>query len=132
MKKDIDFGILLLRIIIAGLMLFHGISKLNNISGIENTLTEAGLPAIMAYGVYVTELIAPILIIIGFRIRIASIIFFLGMVVALILVHSDHIFAISEKGGLEIELLLLYAFGGLVFFFTGSGSYAVSTSNKWD
>ena len=65
MKKDIDFGILLLRIIIAGLMLFHGISKLNNISGIENTLTEAGLPAIMAYGVYVTELIAPILIIIG-------------------------------------------------------------------
>ena len=132
MKKDIDFGLLLLRIVIAGLMLFHGIAKLNSLTGIENMLAEAGLPSIMAYGVYVTELIAPILIIIGFRIRLASLVFFLGMVAALVLAHSDHIFAISKTGGLEIELLLLYAFGGLVFFFTGSGSYAVSSSNKWD
>lgn len=132
MKKDINFGLLLLRIIIAGLMLFHGIAKLNSLAGIENMLTEVGLPTFMAYGVYITELVAPILIIIGFRTRIASLVFFLGMITALFLAHSDAVFAISEKGGLENELLLLYAFCGLIFFFTGSGSYAVSTSNKWD
>ncbi|WP_452226856.1 DoxX family protein [Lacinutrix cladophorae] len=132
MKKDINFGLFLLRIIIAGLMLFHGIAKLKSLAGIENMLTEAGFPTFMAYGVYITELVAPILIIIGFRTRIASLVFFFGMIAALVLVHSDHIFAISKTGGLEIELLLLYAFGSLVFYFTGSGSYAVSTTNKWD
>ncbi|MBU2938518.1 DoxX family protein [Lacinutrix sp. C3R15] len=132
MKKDINFGLLLLRIIIAGLMLFHGIAKLSSLTGIENMLAEVGLPTILAYGVYVTELVAPILIIIGFRTRIASLVFFFGMIAALVLAHYHHIFAISKTGGLEIELLLLYAFGGLVFFFTGSGSYAVSTLNKWD
>jgi putative oxidoreductase len=54
------------------------------------------------------------------------------MISALILAHSNHLFAISKIGGLEIELLLLYAFGGLVFFFTGAGKYAVSTKNIWD
>ena len=79
MKKDIDFGLFLLRIIIAGLMLFHGIAKLNSLTAIENMLAEAGLPSIMAYGVYVTELIAPILIIIGFRIRIASLVCYMHL-----------------------------------------------------
>lgn len=132
MKKDINFGLLLLRIMIAGLMLFHGIAKLNSLAGIENMLTEAGLPTFMAYGVYITELVAPILIIIGFRTRIASLVFFFGMMTAMFLAHSDHIFALSKTGGLEIELLLLYAFGALVFFFTGAGCYAVSTTNTWD
>ena len=132
MKKDIDFGLLLLRIVIGGLMLFHGVAKLSNLDGIKNMLTEAGLPTMMAYGVYITELIAPVLIIIGFKIRLASLVFFFGMIAALALAHSEDLFAISKTGGLEIELLLLYAFGGLVFFFTGSGRYAVTTSNKWD
>ena len=132
MKKDIDFGLLLLRIVIGGLMLFHGVAKLSNLDGIKNMLTEAGLPTMIAYGVYITELIAPVLIIIGFKIRLASLVFFFGMIAALALAYSEDLFAISKTGGLEIELLLLYAFGGLVFFFTGSGRYAVTTSNKWD
>ncbi|QCX38927.1 DoxX family protein [Aureibaculum algae] len=132
MKKDIDFGLLLLRIVIGGLMLFHGVAKLSNLDGIKNILTEAGLSTMIAYGVYITELIAPLLIMIGFRIRLASLVFFFGMTAALALAHSEDLFAISKTGALEIELLLLYAFGGLVFFFTGSGRYAVTTSNKWD
>ena len=132
MKKDIDFGLLLLRVMIAGLMLFHGVAKLSNLNGIKNMLTEVGLPTIIAYGVYISELIAPLLIIIGFRTRLASLIFFFGMITALVLAHSEHLFSISKTGGLEIELPLLYAFGGLVFFFTGSGSYALSKSNTWD
>ncbi|WP_117880861.1 DoxX family protein [Aureibaculum luteum] len=132
MKKDIDFGLLLLRVVIGGLMLFHGVAKLSNLDGIKNMLTEAGLPTIIAYGVYITELIAPVLIIMGFKTRLASLIFFFGILAALALAHSEHLFAISKTGGLEIELLLLYAFGGMVLFFTGSGRYAVTSSNNWD
>ena len=132
MKKNIDLGLLILRITIAGLMLFHGVAKIGNLDGIKNMLSEAGLPELMAYGVYITELAAPLLILIGFRIRLASIAFFSGMMAAMLLAHSENIFSLSESGGLDIELILLYAFGALVFFFTGAGKYAVSTSNKWD
>lgn len=132
MKTNINLGLLISRITISGLMLFHGVAKLSNLNGIKNMLTEAGLPELMAYGVYITELIAPLLILIGFRTRLASIAFFFGMIAAMLLAHSDTIFTISKTGGLEIELILLYAFGALVFFFTGAGKYAISTSNKWD
>jgi putative oxidoreductase len=86
----------------------------------------------MAYGSYITELIAPVLMIIGFRTRLASMTFFLGMITALILAHSENMFALSKTGGLEIELILLYAFGALVLFFTGAGKFAVSKTNIWD
>lgn len=132
MKTNTDLGLLISRITIAGLMLFHGVAKLSSLNGIKGMLAGAGLPELMAYGVYITELIAPLLILIGFRTRLASIVFFFGMIAAMLLAHSDNIFAISKTGGLEIELILLYAFGALVFFFTGAGKYAVSKANKWD
>ena len=132
MKKNTDIGLLLLRITIAGLMLFHGVAKLSNLDGIKNMLSGVGIPEMMAYGVYITELIAPLLILVGFRTRLASIVFFFGMMAAIFLAHSDNIFALSKAGGLEIELILLFAFGALVLFFTGSGKYAVSTSHTWD
>lgn len=132
MKRNNDLGLLISRITVAGLMLFHGVAKLSNLNGIKNMLIETGLPELMAYGVYITELIAPLLILIGFRIRLASIVFFSGMIAAMLLAHSENIFSLSKSGGLAIELILLYAFGALVFFFTGAGKYAVSTSHKWD
>lgn len=54
------------------------------------------------------------------------------MIAAMLLAHSNNIFAISKMGGLEIELILLYAFGALTLFFTGGGEYAVSNKNQWD
>lgn len=132
MKKNTDLGLLLLRITVAGLMLFHGFAKLSNLDGIKGMVTALDAPEVMAYGVYITEIIAPVLILVGFRTRITSIVFFFGMLAALFMAHSENMFALSKSGGLEIELILLYAFGALVLFFTGSGKYAVSTKNIWD
>ena len=132
MKKNTDVGLLLLRITIAGLMLFHGVAKLTHLTGIKGMLAQAGLPEVMAYGVFITELVAPILIIIGWRTKLASILFFLGMIAAIFLAHPNNIFSISNTGGLQIEVIYLYAFGALALFFTGAGKYAISTSNSWD
>jgi putative oxidoreductase len=131
-EKQSDVGLLILRFTIAGLMLFHGVAKLGGIAPIKGMLVNVGLPEILAYGVYITEIVAPILILIGWRTRIVSLIFFFGMIVAMLLAHSENIFAVSKMGGLEIELILLYAFGALTLFFTGSGKYSVSTKNGWD
>ncbi|WP_067149269.1 DoxX family protein [Pseudotamlana agarivorans] len=132
MKKNINVGLLILRITIGGLMLFHGLAKLSHLDGIKQMLTGFGLPEFMAYGVYITELIAPLLIIMGFRTRLAALVFAFGMLFALFLAHSEHLLALSKTGGLAIEMILLYAFGALVLYFTGAGSYAVSKTNIWD
>ena len=48
-----DIGKLILRLSIAGLMLFHGFAKLfNGIDGIKFLVNQAGLPEFIAYGVY--------------------------------------------------------------------------------
>ena len=132
MNKNTDLGLLILRIAIGALMLFHGIAKLKGIGFIEGMLTQKGLPAFLAYGVYITEIIAPILIIIGYRMRLASLVYILGVLTAIFLVHASHIFTINQHGGWGIELLGLYLFGALALFFTGAGNLAVSTTNKWD
>jgi len=132
MKKNIDIGLLLIRIAIAGLMLFHGVAKLGHLDGIMRMLSKNSLPEFMAYGVYITEIIAPILMIIGYRTRLASLAFFLGMLFIIFLAHANDIFVITDKGALKIELILLYTLGSIALFFTGAGKYAVSKSNIWD
>ena len=63
-----DFGRLVLRLTLGGLMLFHGFSKLgsgSSLNWIGGQLSAAGLPEFLAYGVYVGEIVAPLMIIAG-------------------------------------------------------------------
>ena len=132
MDKNTDLGILILRIAMSVMMLLHGIAKLGGVSGIEGMLDGAGLPSFLAYGVYITEIVAPLFILVGYRTRLASIVYAFGVLVAIFLAHSGDIFSLNQHGGWGIELLGLYLFGAVALFFTGGGKIAVSTSNKWD
>lgn len=132
MNKNTDLGLLILRIAIGALMLLHGIAKLKGVSFIEGMLESKGLPAFLAYGVYITEIVAPLLIVIGFRTRLAAAVFAFGALFALFLVHSGDIFTLNQHGGWGVELLGLYLFGAVALFFTGGGKISVSSSNKWD
>ncbi|MBN2728961.1 MAG: DoxX family protein [Bacteroidales bacterium] len=132
MKRNIDSGLLIIRISIGVLMLLHGISKIGKLEFIKMMLTKHNLPEFLAFGVYLGEIIAPLLIIIGFRTRIAASVFAFNTMMAVFLVHSADIFSLNDFGGWEIELLGLYLFGALALFFSGGGKYSISTSNKWD
>ncbi|KAF2507405.1 DoxX family protein [Flavobacterium foetidum] len=126
-SKNTDFGLLLLRISVGGLMLFHGVAKiLHGISFLTESMGAFG------YAVYIGEVLAPLAILLGWRTRIASVIFVINCVVAIAVAHSKEIFSISEHGGYANELLMLYLLGALALFFTGAGKYAVSANNKWD
>lgn len=132
-KKSIDTGLLLMRVTLGILLFLHGFSKLmHGIEGIIGRMADTGLPGFFGYGVYLGEVVAPILIIVGFRTRLAALIFAFNMLVAALLSHSDSIFALSRSGGWAIELIGLYFFGALTLFFTGAGKYAVSTKSWWD
>ena len=133
LEKNIDLGLLILRISIGGLMLLHGIAKLQHGAGfIEQVVVDAGLPSFIAYGVYLGEVIAPLFILAGYGTRAASVIFAGNCLVAALLVHSQDIFTLGEQGGWAVELLGLFFFGAVALIFTGGGKYALSSKHIWD
>lgn len=82
-----DFGKLLLRFAVGGLMLFHGLHKLfAGIDGISGMLIAKGFPCFIAYGVLLGEVVAPCLIILGILTRPAALGLAFTMVVAWLMV----------------------------------------------
>ena len=57
--RSTDLGLLLLRIALGGLMLFHGMHKLiYGVGFIGDMLAAIGLPSFIAYGSLLAELVA--------------------------------------------------------------------------
>jgi putative oxidoreductase len=132
--NNIDLGLLLLRIAVGGLMLFHGVNKLvNGISGIEGMLTGMGVPGFLAYLVIVAEFLAAILIILGIWTRAAAFVMLGNMVVAILMAHSTHIFTLDPNtGGWAIELPMFYLLTSAALCLTGGGKYAVTRGRFLD
>lgn len=98
------------------LLLFHGVHKvINGIEPIVGMLENFNVPYAQyaAYGVFVGEIIAPILLIVGRYIRVAGALIALTMASAITLAHSNEIFMLNQFGAPKIELALLYLIGGL-------------------
>lgn len=132
-QKQINIGLLILRLTLAILMLFHGFAKINHgVDGIKEMLTGYGLPEFIAYGVFLGEFIAPLFLIFGYRTKLAAIVFAANIFAALLLVHFNDLFSLSKTGGWSVELLALYFFGAITLILTGGGKIALSVTNKWD
>ncbi len=132
--RDDDFGKLLLRLCVGGLMLFHGIGKLIHGHGfIVAKLKAAGLPELLVAGVPIGEVVAPLLLVLGLYTRPAALVeaFLMGM--AIWLVHMGQLTALSETGGYALELQAFYLFGSLALFFLGAGKYSFSRGQgRWN
>ncbi|EES90164.1 DoxX family protein [Helicobacter canadensis] len=125
MMLNPDLAKLLLRLCVGGLMLFHGVFKiLHGVDVYMGMLESKGLPGIMVYGVYIGEVLAPLLILIGYQVRIAALIVAFTMIMAIYLVYGFEIFALDSYGGWVIEHQLLYILPCLALFFMGGGKYA--------
>jgi Predicted membrane protein len=133
MHTNQHIGLLIIRISIASTMLIYGITKLIfGIDFITGLLNHYGLPAFIGYGVYIGEILAPILIIIGYRTKLAGLVFAINCFVAILMVQLPNLFKLNEFGGWAIAPIFIYMMFGIALFFTGSGKYALSTNNKWD
>jgi putative oxidoreductase len=130
-----DWGKLLLRLTVGGLLLFHGIFKAQNgIAWMAGPLSAVGLPMFVAYGVFIGEIVAPILAIIGKYTRLAGLIIAFDLLMAIVLVLRERMFTVNpQSGGLAPELELLFLVGGLAIALLGSGRYALSGGRgRWD
>ncbi len=130
MHSTDDAGKLLLRAVLAILLLFHGVSKLSGgIGFITGMLQGLGLPAFLGYGVYVGEVVAPLLILVGLYTRPAALVVAINMVVALLLVHTGQFFTLSDTGGWALELQGMYLGGALAVALLGAGRYSLGGIN---
>jgi len=130
MNRFDDAGKLLLRLSIGILLLMHGLFKLAN--GIEpiTTLVQAqGWPAWIAFGVFIGEIIAPSLLIIGVLTRAGALVIVFNMGLAVYLAHSSQILTLTKTGGWALELQGLFLMGALVVALLGAGRFSLGGSN---
>jgi putative oxidoreductase len=130
-----DWGKLVLRLAVAVLLLFHGVSKLRHgIGWMAGPLHAHHLPAFIAYGVYVAEVVAPLLLIAGLFARAAALVIAFELSVALFLVVGIGTFALDRQTGAPGgELQFLYIFAALAIAFLGSGRFALSKGRgRWN
>ena len=129
-----DQGKLLLRVILALMLLFHGVSKLiGGVGFISGMLEKAGLPGAFGYLVYVGEVIAPLVILFGVYTRLAALVVAINMVAALLLVHTGEFFSVNQTGGWALELQGMYLGGALAVALLGAGRYSVGgAAGRWN
>jgi putative oxidoreductase len=120
-------GKLLVRITIAGLMLFHGIAKIRTgVDMLGGMLQGRGIPEFVKYGVFVGEIVAPVFILIGFWTRTAALVLAFNMAFAVWLVHSGDFLKLQDQSGAwALELQGWYFFISLAIFFMGPGKYSI-------
>jgi putative oxidoreductase len=129
-----DVAKLLLRIMLGGLILLHGISKIRGGPGfILDIVDKAGLPEPFGYLVYVGEVLAPILVIVGLWTRLAALVIAINMIVAVLLVHLGDLFSLNESGGWALELQGLYLIVAIAVALLGAGRYSIGGNfGRWN
>ncbi len=121
-------GKLTLRLTVGMLMLFHGVAKIMHQGSLEfigSNLSSIGMPPAIAYGVYIGEIIAPLMVIAGYHARVGGLIVVVNMIFAVGLAHSGDIFSLSKHGGWALELQAFYLLGGISVALLGSGKFAI-------
>lgn len=122
-QKEIllDIGLLLLRVSVAGMMLFcHGWGKLVNFADKSSTFPDPlgiGSPLSMALAVG-AEVFCAAAVIVGFATRFAAVPLVITMLVAAFIVHADDPWRTKE-------FPLMYLLPFLALIFTGAGRFSV-------
>lgn len=121
-----QIGKLLLRWMVGGLMLFHGVHKaVHGIDAIKVLVVKNGLPELVSYGVYVGEVLAPLFLIIGWKSRVWAAIIAFNMLTVIYLTQMGNFLKLGDHGSWALELQMFYLLGSLAIVLLGSGRYAV-------
>ncbi|MGB3835341.1 DoxX family protein [Castellaniella sp.] len=125
-----DLGKLILRLALGILILLHGLGKLGGgVGWITGMLQTHGIPGFVAYGVYIGEVLAPVLLVLGLWTRVAGLIVAVNMLFAFGLVHSADALALGNSGGWALELQGMYFFSGIAVALLGAGAYSLGGRN---
>ena len=134
MARAEDAGKLVLRLAIGILILLHGIAKLRHgLGDVATSLARFHIPAALGYLVYVGEVLAPLLMIVGLWTRPAALLVAATMAVALVLGHTHEIFALTTHGGLLLEVQWMFLLGAIAVALLGAGRLGLGgEKGRWN
>lgn len=120
MKKNFtDIALLLLRVGFGGFMLTHGIPKMSMLSHPSDFSDPIGVGTTASLILaLIGEVVAPIMLIAGYKTKWAAVPAAITMFVAAFIVHANNELSVKEH-----SLLFFIAF--VVLFLTGAGKYSV-------
>lgn len=122
-----DLGKLVLRLTLGILVLLHGLAKISGgVAGIEGMVQGVGLPPFFAWGVYLGEVLGPLLLIVGFYARAGAGLIALNMVFAILLAHRGELGSLTAQGGWALELQGMYLFSAIAVVLMGPGRISVN------
>jgi len=125
-----DLGKFVLRLTLGILMLLHGMGKIAaGPAPILGLMSEVGLPPVLGYLVYLGEVLAPLLLIVGLWTRPAALVVAINMVVAVALVHTAQLGEFAKNGGWALELQGFYFFTAVAIALLGAGRFSVGGAN---
>lgn len=125
-----DLSALILRLVLGGTLLTHGLIKLFIFTppGTEIYFSSIGLPATFGLWVLTFEIVAGILLIVGFLTRITSLLSLIEMI-GVTKVHWPNGFTFDNPGGgWEYPVLLLVV--SLVLVILGNGIYSIPVGRR--
>ncbi len=122
-----DIGKLVLRVTLGLLVLLHGVAKLKGgMGGIVGLVESHGLPGFLAYGVLVGEVLAPLMLVIGYHARIGAVLVALNMVFAIVLVHMGQLDDLNGQGGWALELQAMFLSAAVALALLGPGRFSAN------
>lgn len=122
-----DLAILLLRVGLGLVFVFHGWQKLQNMEQTIGFFATIGISAFWTYVAAWAEFVGGLLLIVGLFVRYAGIVLAIVMAVAVLVVHLKNGYSL-QNGGYEYALTLLL--GALALAFIGAGRYSVAKLSK--
>jgi putative oxidoreductase len=126
-------GKLLLRVAVGLIILLHGIAKMRHgLGDVADAMARAHLPHAVGYLVYIGEVVGPVMMILGAWTRLAALVVFFNMLVALLLGHPHELFDLTTHGGLLLETQWLMLSGALSVALVGAGRYAVQRKGRFN
>lgn len=123
-----DLGRLLLRLGLGVVILLHGIDKILHPSAIEfvaRHVEQAGLPPLLTHGVYLGEVVAPLMLIFGIFSRVGGLLVAVNMGFAIFLAHRSQLLELTTHGGWQLELEGMLLLCGLVIALLGGGRFSL-------
>lgn len=128
-----DLGKLVLRLTLGILLILHGVAKLKGgVGWLEGSLVGKGLPGMLAYGVYLGEVLAPLFLILGLFTRLGALLVMVNMMFAIGLMHMSQLFMLGQSGGWALELQGFFILTAVSVFLLGPGRHAMGgRSGYW-
>ena len=117
---------LVARILISALFLLNGIFKISNYDGTVGWMEGFGIPGILLIPAIILEIVGPILIILGYKAKIAAGLLSLFCIATAVIFHNDF----SDQMQLGSFLKNIALAGGFLFIFI-NGTKDLSLDRKF-